>query len=135
MPFYDFEHIENGKVVPVFFHMNDEKVYNGEDGKETGKWRRVYSVPLAAFDSIINPFDPKSFTAATNNKKGQTVGQMWERSAELSKMRADREGVDPVKQKFYDKYKKETGLKNQHQSQEETAKKAKELVKKLGFGT
>ena len=134
MPQYLFEHIDSGDVREVFFKMNDVKIYNGIDDKEPGKWKRVWTIPLAAISSIVNPYDPKSFTAATTNKK-QTFGEMWQRSAEASAIRAEKEGRDPVKDKLYTDYKKATGLKHPAQSREDTAAKAKEVVKSLGLGT
>jgi len=135
MPYYLFENTDTGEVHEIWFHMNDEKIYNGENNDQVGKWKRLWTVPNAAISSIVDPYNTKSFVAATTNKKGQTVGEMWERSAELSKVRADKEGIDPVKQKFYEDYQKSTGLKNQYQAREEAGIKAKEIVKKLGFRT
>ena len=92
----------------MFFHMNDTKVYNGKDGTEVGKWRRVYTSPNASIDTKIDPFSRKQFVDKTGNKKG-TLGDLWDRSAELSKERTEIAGHDEVKEKFLKDYKKDTG--------------------------
>ncbi len=113
--------------------MNDVKDYRGSDGTQVGKWKRVYTVPLAAVSMIVDPYSRKSFEASITNKRGQTYEDTWKRSAELSELRAEKEGKDPVKEKYYSDYQKSTGLKNQHQAREEAGVKAKEIVKNLGF--
>jgi hypothetical protein len=45
-------------------------------------------------------------------KKIGTVGDLWDQSAELSKMREDKYGVDKVKEKFEENHKKKRKGKN-----------------------
>ena len=104
MPLYTYRHPTTGQTKDVFQGMNDEHSYS-EDGVE---WMRVFTKPYAAIDTEIDPFSSKSFIDKTANKKG-TLGDMWERSAELSETREKKAGVDPVKQNFYADYKKKTG--------------------------
>jgi hypothetical protein len=128
MPYYIFQNPQTGEVDDhVFFHMNDEKKYV-VDGVE---WKRLYTVPNASIDTKVDPYSSKDFATATANKKGQTLGQMWERSAEMSAQRAAKDGIDPVKKKFYDDYKKRTGEKHPHQKIEDRKAKAKEVTKTI----
>lgn len=105
MPLYQFINDETEETVDVFFHMNDEKRYFDESGKE---WRRVYTSPMASIDTKIDPFSSQQFVEKTGNKKG-SIGDLQDRAAELSKIRAEKAGKDPVKEKFLANYKKSTG--------------------------
>lgn len=108
MGLYLYKHPEEDLYIEVFQKMKDEHVFFDQDGLE---WKRVYTVPNVAFDSRpIDPYSSKEFVKATN-KKG-TVGDMLDLSAELSNKRADKEGEDPVKRKFFDKYQKENKVKH-----------------------
>mgnify|MGYP001160803995 CR=1 FL=1 len=102
MPLYCFSNPKTGDVIDVFFHMNDDKVYIDEEGLE---WKREYSSPELNANGSIDPWDSKSFVNKTS--KGGTVGDLLDRSADLSKERASQNGgVDPVKEKYYKNYSK-----------------------------
>lgn len=116
MPEYLFFNEETEEYRTVFFNMNDEKIYNGKDGSEVGKWKRRWTVPNAAVDSIsdIDPFDTKKLVEKTGKMKGN-VGSLWDISREASEKRADKiGGEDPIKRKYLDNYQKETGTKHFH---------------------
>jgi hypothetical protein len=101
MPIYTYEHPETGETVDIVQTMSEEHSYTDENGL---KWKRVFQVPMASSDSQIDPNDPKAFVDATRNKKG-TMGDMLDKSQELSQKRADKNGgVDPVKDKFFKDY-------------------------------
>ena len=103
MPIYVYKHPEREEYREVFQGMNDEHKYS-EDGVE---WSRVFLAPNASIDNSIDPFSKQQYIDATYNKKG-TMGDMMNLSAELSSKRAEKAGgLDPVKEKFYDNYKKE----------------------------
>lgn len=106
--------------------MNDPKVYNGPDGKQVGEWKRLWSSPRAAFDTQIDPHSAADFVKATARGKG-TLGELWDRSAELSAKRADKEGVDPQKQSFYKEFsRRHGGKKHGQQVREEGVRALKE---------
>ena len=107
MPLYEFINDDTQETIDVFFHMNDEKRFIDENGKE---WRRLYSSPNAAVDTKIDPFSAKQFVEKTGNKKG-SVGDLMDRSSELSKIRAQKEGKDSVREKYIANYQKNTGKK------------------------
>jgi len=103
MPIYVYKHPERDEYREVIQGMNDEHKYS-EDGVE---WSRVFLAPNASIDNSIDPFSSQQYMDATYNKKG-TIGDMMNLSAELSAKRAEKSGgLDPVKEKFYDNYKKE----------------------------
>ena len=123
MPLYTFT---NGKEFrDVFFHMDDEKKYVDETGFE---WKRVFSRPSILMNSsTLDPFSAEEFSRSTEGKN-YTVGDMWDRSAELSEKRERIVGEDPVKKKMYEDYKKRT--KKDHP--EVRKQKATQDLKKLG---
>jgi hypothetical protein len=133
MPMYSFIS-DKGKIEEVFFGMNDEKIYNGKDGKEIGKWKRLWTVPNASFDSVpLDPYSAKDFARVTN--KGGSVGDLFDRSAELSEKRVQKDGIDTFKEGFYKEYKKKhKGNEHPEQRRERAKKKADESGIKVTFG-
>jgi hypothetical protein len=106
MPMYIFENPETQETIEVFFHMNDDKKYFDDDGLE---WKRVFITSELNTEGSIDPWDNASFVNSTANRKG-TVGDLLDKSAELSHKRAESNGgVDPVKQKYYKKYSEDRG--------------------------
>lgn len=107
MPQYLFERASTGETREVFYHMNDEKNYKGENGEEND-WKRIFVAPQASIDTKNDPFSESTFI---NNTKGHgTVGDMMDRSTEASERRASQNGgVDPVREKYYKDYSKKRG--------------------------
>ena len=106
MPMYIFENPKTGEEIELFFGMNDKKEYFDEDGLE---WKRVYTSSQLNTQGSIDPWCNNSFVNATANMKG-SVGDLLDKSAELSSIRADQNGgVDPVKKKYYKEYSDKRG--------------------------
>ncbi len=106
MPMYIFENPKTGEEIELFFGMNDEKEYFDEDGLE---WKRVYTSSQLNTQGSIDPWSNNSFVNATANMKG-SVGDLLDKSAELSSIRAEQNGgVDPVKKKYYKEYSDKRG--------------------------
>lgn len=102
MPLYTFSHPESGEVQDVFFSMNDEKKFIDKDGVE---WTREYGSPQLNTAASIDPWSSKDFVDKTNREG--TVGDLLDRSTELSQKRAESNGgVDPVKENYYKEYSK-----------------------------
>lgn len=100
MPQYLFCHPEDdSQVVEVFFHMNDKKFYIDENGLE---WRRVFTVPQACIDSDFDPRNRDEFIR--RGAKYSTLGDLMDKSRELSEKRAEKDGFDKTKRKFFDEY-------------------------------
>ncbi len=100
MPIYLFQNPETDEVAEVVLGMNDPKVYQN-DGVN---WVRIFTIPNASIDTQVDPHSAKDFVKATN-KKG-TIGDLFDRSAELSEKRKEKIGHDPLKEKYYENYSK-----------------------------
>ena len=124
MPLYIFKHPLTDEETEVFFGMNEEpKEYIDKNGL---KWGRVFSSPELNTVGKIDPWSNSDFVNKTAQKKG-TVGDLLDTSSELSEIRAqERGGVDPVKQKQYDKYAKERGGRRHPKEKSEKFKKGYE---------
>jgi hypothetical protein len=104
MPVFLFENPDNPKeVVEVHMPINGhrEHIVNGV------RWKRVWTVPQMSIDSKWDCHNEKDFTEKTGRKKG-TIGDIWQKSAELSEKRAQKLGVDPVKENYLKEYRKKT---------------------------
>lgn len=92
MPYYEYADPDTGEKIEILQGINDIHEYRDYLNR---KWDRVYSTNLA-FTLKVDPFNSNQFIEKT--KGAGTVGDLMERSAELSAMRAEkRDGVDPVK--------------------------------------
>jgi len=102
--------------------MNDEKIYLDEKGVQ---WNREFTVPHGVVSTKIDPFSSQQFIDKIGASSNQKMGDIWDRSAELSAKRADKAGgIDPVKEQSYKEYsKKRKGKISPHQQREELAKK------------
>lgn len=111
MPLYLFKDPNSEEIKEVFFGMNDEKKYIDKDGVE---WQRTYSLPELKTEPSIDPWNNSDFVNKTANMKG-TVGDLLDKSSELSEQRADQNGgVDPLKEKYYKNYSKQRGGAKHH---------------------
>jgi hypothetical protein len=92
-----FEQIRTGEVREIFFHMEDTKIYNGEDGKEEGLWERRYYVPQMGVDTKVDAIDSKHFVETSGKKRGN-LGNLFDASKEASLKREKIYGKDPLKE-------------------------------------
>lgn len=111
MPFYIYQNEKTGEVKEILQGMNDEHSYS-ENGV---KWIRIFTKPNAAIDTQINPNSAADFVNNTKTKN-YSIGDLWDKSAELSERRGGKE--DKVKQQALDSYKKKTG--KRHPSENKT---------------
>ena len=106
MPIYLYENPETGEVKEVLQKSKEEHVYFDENNL---KWKRVWTIPHASVDTQADPFSEKAFSDSTNNKK-MTIGDLWDKSKEMSQKRADKSGgQDPVKKDYESKARKLRG--------------------------
>jgi hypothetical protein len=111
VPIYVYKHPSREEYIEVFQHMNDKHEYSDLDGLS---WDRVLLNPNMSIDSNIDPWSNADFVNKTENKKG-SYGDLQDQSAELSSQRAkENNGVDPLKQNYFNKYSKERGGKKHH---------------------
>lgn len=126
MPVYLFQNPENGEVKEVFQGMNDLHTYE-EDGK---KWDRIFTIPRAGIDTKINPLSKEDWNRKTENKRG-TIGDMMDRSKELSEQREKIMGKDPLKEKLFEDHRKKYRGKY-HPEDPRKQTEAKKAFDKLG---
>ena len=100
MPFYIYQNPNTEEYIEILQGMNDEHEYTDSNGV---KWNRVFTIPNAAIDLETDPFDNSQFIEKTQN--AGSMGELWDRSAELSHKRAEkRDGIDPLKKKYFKDY-------------------------------
>lgn len=112
MPLYLFSNPKKPKeIIEIFMGMNETHEYI----KNGIKWNREWTKPTAATDTNWNENSSHDFVEKTAKKKG-SIGDMIDLSKELSEKRAHKLGVsrDPILQKKYDTYRKETRGKRHH---------------------
>ncbi len=122
MPRYNYQHPKTQEVIEIIQSMNEDHVYIDKDGL---KWNRLFTPPQMSFDVKCDPNSVQDFVKVTN--KPGTYGDLWDRSAELSAKRADKNGgIDPVKEQYFKEYsEKRNGQKHQEQIKQESQQKLK----------
>jgi hypothetical protein len=129
MPIFLYSHPKTEEIREVIQSVHEEHIFIDEEGV---KWQREFTVPTAAIDTRWNAHDPRDFVEKTKKYKGGTIGDLWEKSAELGEKREKEMGKDPVKEKMYENYKKSHGGKSHPDIKK---KKLKEkLAKNKSFG-
>ena len=84
--------------------MDEDHVYIDENGVT---WSRKWTLPNAQIDADIDPFDKTAFLQKTSSEKG-TLGDLWDRSREMSERRKQKNGgKDPVKEAYKKQWSKE----------------------------
>lgn len=129
MPIYLFSNPSNeNEIIEVIMSVNDKHEYF----KDGVKWDRVFTKPNASVDTKWDANNPRDFVNKTANKKG-TIGDIMDKSAELSEKREKQQGIDPIKEKAYSDYSKERGGKEHPDlRKKKLAEVKKQLKAKLG---
>lgn len=96
MPIYIYQNPKNKKIIEIIQSINDKHEYVDQDGI---KWNRVFTVPQVQTDQLKSTASPHEFVEYTKNKKG-TIGDLWDKSKELSNKREKIYGTDPVKEDY-----------------------------------
>ena len=126
MPIYIFQNPNTGETKEIVQKMNDLHVYR-EDGV---LWNRLFTIPQASIDTDIDPLSQSSWNEKTKNKTG-TVGDLIDKSKELSEKRERIIGKDPIREKYFDNYKK-TSNGQYHQDDPRKKEESNKRLKKLG---
>ncbi len=128
MPLYVFVRVDDPSVTQDFVYSMKTAPSVGKIVTVDGvKWRRIFTKPQASFDTKCDPYSAKDFSKATN-KRG-SVGDLWDRSKEMSVKRAEKEGgTDPVRQRYFQEFSKRRKGGKHPEQQREDSKKA--LAKK-----
>lgn len=137
MPEYCFVN-NNGQKRDIFYKIAEAPSVGTEITLDGEKWKRVFTIPQANIAVTIDPYSKTDFIKKTMDKT-ETLGDIFDRSAELSAKRAEKEGVDTVKEKFYSDYEKKTkGVAHPSKQKEQARKTAEETnrskaLKELGI--
>lgn len=141
--YYPFTNVKTQEARDFYFPSKDAPKIGSTVEIDGESWRREIAIPQVAIDTKIDAFSQKEFREKTYAKKGETLGSMWDRSAELSEQRAAKLGAeDPVKQKYFKDYRKKNKkgiphLSELNQNHKKAQKKLdnviKEAAKKLGI--
>lgn len=125
MPYYSFSS-KSGKIEDIFYHMKDAPSIGSKIIYEGVELTRLATKPNASIDTSFDPFSQKDFVKVTN-KQGETFGSLWDKSKEFSEKRKEKEGIDPVKEKFNKKREKDYGLVNMDKKKEKAAANLKKI--------
>jgi hypothetical protein len=93
---------DENEIVEVIQSVHDKHEYFDENGVE---WQRVFTIPTASISTKIDPFDGRKFVEKTSTR--DSLGSIMDRSREMSEKRSDLNGgVDPLREKHIEKWKK-----------------------------
>ena len=96
MPIYIYQNPKTSEIIEIRQAINDKHEYIDIEGL---KWNRIFTPPELNIDSLNPLASEKEFLQYTKNKKG-TIGDLWDKSRELSEKREKVYGKDPVKSAF-----------------------------------
>lgn len=103
MPTYIYQNPKNGDFIEVIQSVHDIHEYTDQNGI---RWNRIFTAPeINAQDKLTGESSEKDFARVTKNQKG-SVGDLWDRSAELSEKRKKIYGEDKVKKKYFEDWSK-----------------------------
>jgi len=103
MPFYTYINPDTEEMIDISQSINENHVYIDKNGLE---WRRVFTVPeVNTHGTLKADATEKQFSEYTRNQKG-SMGDLYDRSAELSEKRKKIYGKDPVKKKYFNDWSK-----------------------------
>ncbi len=105
---YLYENPSTGEIKEIHQSINDKHEYF-EGGN---RWNRVFTTAQISNSTKCDPNSVKDWSNKT--KQGNfTVGDLWDKSAELSEKRKDKDGIDKVQNSYFDNYsKKRRGIKH-----------------------
>jgi len=134
MPEYSFQSTD-GQIKDIFYFMKDVPSVGAEITDDQGvKWKRIFTSPRAAIDTQSDPYSAVDFKKQFSDNKKFTMGNMFDASREASEKRANKDGVDQTRVKYFDKYKKEhRGQEHPHQKKEKFAALQRELGINIGL--
>jgi len=125
-PQYSFEN-EKGEVIDVVLGIHDDHSSIEKDGIE---YKRVFTPPNVATDTNWNAEDSRDFVNKSSLKKGN-LGNLWEKSQELSMKREKIYGEDKFKKQSIEENRKLRGGRLTPQELRETRQKGIEIDLKL----
>jgi len=103
MPIYLYQNPKTKEIKEIAQSIHDKHEYT----EDNIKWNRIFTVPeVNTQDKLTAESSAKKFSEITGKQKG-TIGDLWDRSKELSEKRKKLYGgEDPVKKKYYSEWSK-----------------------------
>ncbi len=133
MPVYDFADPATGKVISVLVRLDETNEARQTQVQDGVTYKRVYSAPAAAHDTIKGSATQQDFHRCADGKNLK-VGDLWDMSREMSQDRADRNGgYDPVREKLYEKHQKEFGKPHQDVIERNVKEKTAKVMAAMGI--
>ncbi len=130
MPVFDFES-DAGEIISLHLDLKQPAAAYRVQVVDGKTYKRVYTAPLAAKDTLARDATLDDYTRITSDKN-LTVGEMAKISKEMADRRAAKEGADSVKSEFYRNYEKKIGKKHKDEIAAERRKRAEASLKKFG---
>jgi hypothetical protein len=97
MPVYLYQNPKTKEIKEIVQSIHDEHEYY----ENNVKWNRIFTAPeINTQDKLKVDSSAKDFARVTANQKG-SLGDLWDRSSELSEKRKKIYGKDPVKEKYF----------------------------------
>lgn len=113
MPEYSYQHPTNGKTICLIQGINDKHQYTDPKGV---KWNRLFTSPqISSQDKLSVNSTEQDFARVTSSQKG-SMGDLFDRSKELSEKREKVYGKDPIKNKHFKDWSKKRGGKKHPKS-------------------
>lgn len=98
MPEYLYQNSKTEEIISIIQGINQDHIYIDTNGL---KWNRIYTVPQLNTDGTLkSDCTAKQFSEYTSKKNGN-LGDLFDRSAELSEKRSKIIGKDPIKEKYF----------------------------------
>lgn len=123
MPIYTYEHPKTKKLIDIQQSMSEEHVFIDENGL---KWNRVFYPTHFAFDTKLDPHDPRAFVKKT--EKGGTLGDIMDLSKEMSERRGG-DKSDEIKMNYSKEKQRKLNQKRLENLKEERKKQLEEFKK------
>ncbi len=106
MPQYSFARLDNPDVKQdVFYSMKEVPSVGAVVEIDGVKWKRVFTKPRMSVDTKVDCHSASDFVKATN-KTNDTMGDLYDRSKEMSLKRIEKDGIDNIKESYYTNYSK-----------------------------
>ena len=116
MPEYLYQHPTDGKTICLIQRINDKHEYIDAKGI---KWNRIFTAPqINAQEKLSVNSTGKDFARVTSSQRGN-VGDLFDRSQELSDKRKKVYGKDPIKNEYFKNWSKKRGGKKHPKSYED----------------
>ncbi len=111
MPVHSFRS-PDGKEISIFVRISDPVAAHQTQVVDGVEYKRVYDgAPLATIDTKVGDATRADFRKITE-KKGITIGEMQDEAAAMAAHREEKQGQDPVTERYYANYEKEMGDKH-----------------------